>query len=109
MSMTVLIAGTTALGTGPAQLIDALRAKEIVGTRRTATVEDLAVLRRPAILFVDYPGLGPDSHAIVFLPKGAGHLALVDPLRGLYDESAEALAARWRGRLVKCAPAPSAR
>ena len=94
--------GTTHAGTSAGQILHALRQIGLRGNKRTATVAALRKIPNPCILLVDYPGTGPDSHAIVILPTTNKTLRIVDPLYGLETRSPDYLALIWRGHLIEC-------
>ena len=96
------LAGTTILGTSPGQIVYALKATGITAEKKTLSIKHLSSLRQPAILFIDYPGLGPDSHAVALLPTGTSKIKIIDPLSGSYDMLAERFPWKWRGHLLDC-------
>lgn len=97
-------AGTTAHGTRSGPMVRALRAKGVRCRKRDLSVPELVQLAHPAILLVEFDGLGADSHAVVFRPRGEGPPALIDPLNGAPEPlETNSLAACWRGRLIECA------
>ena len=96
------LTGTTVLGTSPGQIVRAFRSTGITAKKKTLRIAQLAALPQPAILFIDYPGLGPDSHAVALLPTTTAKLRIIDPLSGSYDIAADRFPWRWRGHLLTC-------
>ncbi len=91
--------GTTNLGTSGAQLIHGLRGVGFACTRVDAASGDPAT---PAILFVDAPGSGRESHAVLAARLDAAGATLLDPLSGRVELSRRALTAIWHGSGLRC-------
>ncbi len=91
--------GTTAMGTSAAQVIHGFAAIDITCVRREIDACGLNELAAPAMLFVDHPVIGPESHAL-FMRARAGEREVWDPLGGRI--SLESLCSRWRGRALAC-------
>ena len=101
------LAGTTHAGTSPGQILHALRQIGLRGIKRTFTFDELRQVRNPCILLVEYPGTGPDSHAVVLLPPVGPRLRIIDPLDGAQEWAADRLYLVWRGHLIECVrPSP---
>jgi hypothetical protein len=94
------LAGTCVLGTSPGELIYALRAKGLATRKYMVPPEQLRVQNKPAILLVDYPGMGPLAHAILFEKHDGTHFIVVDPLYGHQSLSETQLVERWRGHTI---------
>lgn len=91
--------GTTAMGTSAAQVIHGFADIGITCTRTEIDECALDDLDAPAMLFVDHPAIGPESHA-VFLRQRDGRREVWDPLGGRI--SLKSLCSRWRGRALEC-------
>lgn len=93
--------GTTQAGSSAAQLASGLLAVGI------SCVPVEAITRRevgaPALLFVDHPQGGPESHAVAVIER-EGRLEVRDPLYGRSGPMDDELSAIWRGRALRCAP-----
>lgn len=96
------LARTTCTGTSPGQALHALRQVGLKGIKRTATSADLLRLRNPCILLVEYPGMGPDSHAVALLASTNGAFRIVDPLVGPETWSVGRLNSVWLGHTIEC-------
>lgn len=96
--------GTSMLGTSAAQVIYGNMQIGIVSRKIDLPDRDPARLTAPAMLFVDNPFSGPESHAVAFLGLAQGMAVVWDPLTGLarYDQSR--LASFWRGHAIEFDP-----
>ena len=63
---------------------------------------DVGHLTVPAMLFIDHPQAGPESHAVALMEADGGQAVFWDPLHGREQRSFEALRAIWHGRAVLC-------
>ena len=102
------LAGTTLRGTSPGGLVRALDHMGIKATKRTLTPAALAALQNPAVLLVEVPGRGPDTHAVTFLPAPPDtvptEITVVDPLTGKMVLPVDKFVAAngWIGHLFEC-------
>ena len=96
------LAGTTILGTSPGQIVNALKTAGIAAEKKSLNLNQLPSLNQPAILFIDYPGLGPDSHAVAYLPSESSRIKIIDPLSGGYKFDVKRFPWKWRGHLLEC-------
>jgi hypothetical protein len=64
------------------------------------SADDLRRVRPPVVLLVDYPGLGPLSHAILFERMDGDFAQLIDPLTGRIKLSLSALSEQWHGHAI---------
>lgn len=95
------LTGTTDLGTSPGEIIRALRLKGVPARKAMLTMAQLLQLPLPAILLVDYPGMGPMSHAIVLEKFEGDNIHVIDPLNGRERLSTHQLKSQWRGHVIR--------
>lgn len=92
--------GTTAMGTTAGAAVEMFAARGIAcrKTQGAATA-----LSSPAMLMIDHPLAGPESHAVTYVGRAGERFEIWDPLEGrrLFDEAA--LTAHWSGRAIECA------
>lgn len=100
------LAGTTVLGTSPGEVIGCLRKEGVSARKALLSVDDLRHLGSPAILLVDYPGLGPLSHAIMFDHFEGDIAHVIDPLTGRAKLTIPSLEEQWRGHAIRLSLAP---
>lgn len=93
--------GTSMLGTSAAQIIYGNARLGIVSRKVDVPDRDPARLVAPAMIFVDHPFAGPESHAVAFLGMEQGKAVVWDPLMGLTRNDASELAAFWKGHAVE--------
>ncbi|MBI5501034.1 MAG: hypothetical protein HY907_12385 [Deltaproteobacteria bacterium] len=93
--------GTTVLGSSPAEVIEGL-GELGVECRRFERDADPTAVAAPAMLFVDHPATGPESHAVAFVGMDGDQALVVDPLYGLRKQTPEHLRARWHGHGLEC-------
>jgi hypothetical protein len=93
------ILGTTATGTSSGQVIAGLRRIKI-GCRR-ASFDSPEEIPFPAMLFVDDPVAGPESHAVALVSRTTGGVCEVwDPLDGRHEMTPEKLRKIWHGKTL---------
>jgi hypothetical protein len=92
--------GTTASGTSAAQVVRGFESLGVECEKRQVEPAEVARLRVPAMLFVDHPSAGPESHAVAAFER-EGEIRVYDPLTGS-PIGAEVLARSWHGRAVEC-------
>jgi hypothetical protein len=97
--------GTTQVGTSAAQAIHGLARLGITCRRAEVLDRDLARLELPAMLFVDHPASGPESHAVLAI-RARPRAEILDPLSGRQLLSDTELARTWRGRALECTGPP---
>jgi len=95
-----ILFGTTASGTSAAQVIRGFEGIGVECEKRQVERAELARLRTPAMLFVDHPSAGSESHAVAALQRD-GAIAVYDPLTGT-PMGSDVLAGSWHGRSVEC-------
>lgn len=88
--------GTTRRGTSSGQIILGLRRLGFDGRRFAAGSGT-----PPAIIFLDHPDTGPESHAAAWLSSEGDRMTVFDPLSGESACPRDALDRRWRGRGVE--------
>ncbi|GEM_PF-7037311 len=76
------LAGTSMQGTNPGQSIFAFRQLGIKAKKELSSGLSLESMEDPAILLVAFPGMGPDSHAVVWVPESLGGPFVHDPYAG---------------------------
>jgi len=103
---------TTPQGTLPAKMIRALGSIGIDGELRRVEPFELARLESPAILFVDHPATGRESHSIVYLGP-ADHTRdehqVIDPLHGRLIMGNWELEAIFHGSMIRLESSPNER
>jgi ABC-type bacteriocin/lantibiotic exporter with double-glycine peptidase domain len=57
-------------------------------------------IEAPAMIFVDHPATGPESHAVGYMGFHAGKAEIWDPLEGKKFMTQEELSETWHGRGV---------
>jgi hypothetical protein len=62
---------------------------------------DLNVVNLPALLFVDHPATGPESHAVGYMGNVGVKAEIWDPLSGKVLMGAEELRKIWHGRAIE--------
>lgn len=95
--------GTTALGgTSASQVVYGMA--DLGFSCRRVKVEggDLTRLSLPAMIFVDHPLTGPESHAVVLMASSAKQAEVWDPLWGKRLWPPAELATRWHGFAIEC-------
>lgn len=93
--------GTNVMGTSPAQII---RGMAKLGIRlRKADIQgrDPCALRCPAMLFVDHPSTGSESHLMVLFGVRDHVCDLSDPLVGKLRIPEKKLRSMWRGKALE--------
>jgi hypothetical protein len=95
---------TRAAGTSPAFIIRGLREAGITGRKFADPFVHLDTLPLPAILIVDHPGVGPESHAVAALRYDTEKKALEiwNPLTGPESKTREELKRIWSGHGIAC-------
>ncbi|MBN1769833.1 MAG: hypothetical protein JXB32_01125 [Deltaproteobacteria bacterium] len=94
--------GTTVLGTTSAAVVEGLSELGVTCRRIERFDTDPRMVVPPAILVVDHPATGPESHAVAFLGMDRGRALVVDPLDGLSRTPSERLGLRWHGHGLEC-------
>ena len=103
--------GTSCRGTRAAQAVFGMKAIGIDCTKIRLPRPDPYLIKPPAILSVDLPETGPESHAIYFKgiePDVRGRAVIYDPLYGRRLMSIEQLKSVWRGTGLECSVLPGA-
>jgi hypothetical protein len=93
--------GTTAMGTTAGAAIEMFDARGEVC--RKVQGKAASALRAPAMLMIDHPLAGPESHAVAYMGTVQGEVEIWDPLDGRRMLTPEALGAIWSGRAIECA------
>lgn len=95
--------GTTPFGTSPGQMRYALTELGIEFTMLPGTPDALASLEAPAILSVDHPTTGPESHSVGYFGRCEdGTYEIWDPLIGKRCLTEERLLKTWHGNGIQC-------
>lgn len=71
-------------------------------TLRPGPTPSLARLPPPAILFVDHPALGRESHVVAFMGGEEGRYEIWDPLVGKAEWDESTASAMWHGNGIVC-------
>jgi hypothetical protein len=98
--MAALFGTTKPLGTSDAQIVYGMRTLGLVADRVTIPGADPAQLASLAMLFVDHPATGPESHAVAFMQFAKDHAEIWDPLVGKRFLTKRQLAEIWHGHAV---------
>jgi hypothetical protein len=95
---------TRAAGTSPAFIIRGLRQAGITGRKFADAAVNLEALPLPAILIVDHPAAGPESHAVVAVKYDAEKktLEIWNPLTGSEIMTRTELKRIWSGHGIAC-------
>ncbi|MAE64899.1 MAG: hypothetical protein CMJ18_11575 [Phycisphaeraceae bacterium] len=93
--------GTTRTGTHNGQLRYALDRLGYAYETLNRGYHHLADVPPPAILFVDHPKLGRESHAVLFVAHRRGRYEIWDPLTGRELATAQQIDANWHGNGVR--------
>ncbi len=95
--------GTTALGgTSASQVVYGMADLGFSCRRAKVAPGKVATLKLPAMIFVDHPMTGPESHAAALMAAGAKRVEVWDPLWGKRLWSHEELGQRWHGFAIEC-------
>ena len=96
--------GTRAAGTSPAFIIRGLRQAGIEGRKFSDATVNLDALPFPAILIVDHPGAGPESHAVAVVKYDPQKKAVEiwNPLSGSTMMTQPQLRSIWSGHGIAC-------
>jgi len=99
---------TRVAGTSPAFIIRGLQRAGIEGRKLADPDVNFSTLPLPAILIVDHPGAGPESHAVAAIRFDAEKKALEiwNPLVGLQMMTREELKRIWPGHGIACQKSP---
>jgi len=89
--------GTTASGTSAARVIRGMRKLGILATDVYRKDCDPFNVTVPAMLFVDHPATGPNSHAVAMMDNTDGLVTIWDPLGGPTRMRPETLLRVWHG------------
>ena len=93
---------TSVYGTGPGQVryvLDLLGFSFTTLDPKQRSLEDVSP---PAILFVDHPALGRESHAVMYHAIAEGGYEIYEPLEGAIIWDQQTLDARWHGNGIAC-------
>lgn len=95
--------GTTRLwGTNVIQMIIGMQKLGIACESVVTTTENSGELRLPALLLVDHPALGTESHAVAAMRRNGESFEVIDPLLGRETWSRRKLGEVWHGLAVSC-------
>ena len=102
--------GTTALGgTSASQVVYGMADLGFSCRRAKVALARLSTLKLPAMIFIDHPLTGPESHAAALMTAGPERVEVWDPLWGKRLWSRQELGQRWHGFAIECTypqPAP---
>lgn len=93
--------GTSILGTSAAQVIYGNARLGVTSRKKDLPDRDPAKLAPPAMIFVDNPFSGPESHAVAFLGMEGDQARIWDPLTGISRYPAPVLATFWKGHGIE--------
>jgi predicted double-glycine peptidase len=94
--------GTSMLGSSAAQIIVGMEKMGFSSRKMEIDNCDPERLVPPAMLFVDNPFIGPESHAVALLGFQQGEAQIWDPLTGaMMGLGKEEAAEFWRGRAIE--------
>jgi hypothetical protein len=96
--MAELFGTTRFFGTSAAQVVYGMRALGLATHKVEIPEADPAQLSSLAMLFVDHPVTGPESHAVAFIGFAHGQAEIWDPLEGKRFLDKSQLAQIWHGR-----------
>lgn len=98
--MAVLMNTSLLTGTTAGQAIMGMRSKGVECVKLENT--DIRGFAAPAMLFVDFPSLGPESHAVAFMGLSEGQAEIWDPMAGKRMYSLSSLGKIWHGKGLEC-------
>lgn len=93
---------TNMLGTSVAQIIHGMKRLGISCRKVEVRDRDPLALRPPAMLFVDHPAVGSESHVVVFWGVTKEGYRVCDPAYGELILTQERIRAMWPGRALEC-------
>lgn len=93
--------GTSVIGTELPRIERAMRDIGFMTQRVQVKDADIDVVRSPAMLFVDHPQTGPESHVVAYFGSSGGAYEIWDPLEGRIHMDRTRLLAYWHGRGVE--------
>ncbi|MGA1871938.1 MAG: cysteine peptidase family C39 domain-containing protein [bacterium] len=93
--------GTTFQGTSVAQVVYGMRKLGFLCTMRDLHVPDPTLLRPPAMLFIDHPLTGPESHAVVYVGSLNGRAEIWDSVMGKRFFSENDLTFIWHCKAIE--------
>lgn len=93
---------TNRFGTTDAQMIFALRSLGFESDRFEVDAGSIAELSSPAIVFIDHPETGPESHAVAYMGPALDRFEIWDPLLGRKFFTAAEMTGQWAGHGVTC-------
>ncbi len=91
----------TSIGTSAAQVIYGMRKLGFICTMRDIKDANPEMLHPPAMIFIDHPETGPESHAVVYAGFTGGKAEIWDPLIGKRFLPKSKLANIWHGRGIE--------
>lgn len=91
--------GTTSMGTTAGAAIEMFTARSITCRK---TMGAVTALTPPAMLMIDHPAAGPESHAVTYMGMVGDEAEIWDPLDGRRMLTPDALSAIWSGRAISC-------
>ena len=101
--MAALAMGTTRMGTTMPQAVKGMRTLGIECTPTRISPPEIDRLATPAFLYIDYPGVGRNGHAIALVTQESnGRYLIIDPLGGKASWSRDQLLEIWHGLSVSC-------
>lgn len=98
--------GTRSSGTSPGQVILGLPSLGLEARKFQVDPADGASIPMPAMLFINHPATGPESHAVALVQSLAGNqIAFIDPLEGEVVLTMAEFSKKWGGRGLHITPA----
>jgi hypothetical protein len=107
--MAVLFGTTRGLGTSAAQVIYGMRTLGVAASKVHIPDADPARLTAPAMLFIDHPEAGPESHAVAYMGLANGQAEIWDSLVGKRWLDTHQLRQIWHGRGIVFQPQAGSR
>ena len=95
--------GTTRDGTTMSQIVVGMERRGFLCRKVTLDPSNAAMIQPPAILTVDHPATGPESHAVALMGVADGVFEIWDPLVGKEMLSLDELRGVWRGKAMELA------
>ena len=102
--MAALLGTTTLGGTSASQVVYGMARIGFSCRRVKVPATAASRLKLPAMIFVDHPLTGPESHAAALIKTTSGRVEVWDPLWGKRLWSSSELTRRWHGFAIECIP-----
>jgi len=93
--------GTTMFGTCVAQVVYGMEKFGFSCQKIYVQESDLNAVNSPALLFVDHPATGQESHAVGYMGRVGVKVDIWDPLSGKLLMDVEELRKIWHGKAIE--------